>query len=86
MDWRTKLLDPTPVARRDYQSLATPVYRGSTVVFDAQASVNDGWQQARNGYSYGLYGTPTALELAARIAGIEGAHESFIVPGHRSWV
>ena len=81
MDWRTKLLDPTPVARRDYQSLATPVYRGSTVVFDAQASVNDGWQQARNGYSYGLYGTPTALELAARIAGIEGAHESFIVPG-----
>ena len=81
MDWRTKLLDPTPVARRDYQSLATPVYRGSTVVFDAQATVNDGWQQARNGYSYGLYGTPTALELAARIAGIEGAHESFIVPG-----
>jgi cystathionine beta-lyase len=81
MNWRTKLLDPTPQARRDYNSLATPVYRGSTVVFDDQASVSDDWQQAENGYTYGLYGTPTALELASRIAGIEGAHETFIVPG-----
>ena len=81
MNWRTKLLDPTPQARRDYNSLATPVYRGSTVVFDAQASVSDDWKQAENGYTYGLYGTPTALELASRIAGIEGAHETFIVPG-----
>ena len=33
-----------------------------------------------NGYSYGLYGTPTSLELAAGIASIEGA-KTFIVPG-----
>jgi len=81
MNWRTKLLDPAPQARRDYTSLATPVYRGSTVVFDDQAAVSDDWQQAENGYTYGLYGTPTALELASRIAGIEGAKETFIVPG-----
>ena len=81
MDWRTKLLNPTPQARQDYQSLATPVYRGSTVVFDDQAAVTDDWRQAKNGYSYGLYGTPTALELASRIAGLEGATETFIVPG-----
>jgi cystathionine beta-lyase len=81
MDWRTKLLDPTPHARRDYASLATPVYRGSTVLFDDQKAVTDDWRQADNGYSYGLYGTPTALELAARIAGIEDARETFIVPG-----
>ena len=81
MDWRTKLLDPTPRARRDYASLATPVYRGSTVLFDEQAAVTDDWRQAENGYSYGLYGTPTALELAARLADIEGARETFIVPG-----
>ena len=81
MDWRTKLLDPKPRARQDYQSLATPVYRGSTVVFDEQATVTDDWRQADNGYSYGLYGTPTALELASRIAEIEGARETFIVPG-----
>ncbi len=81
MDWRTRLLDPAARSRRDYQSLATPVYRGSTVVFDSQAQVSDDWQQAENGYSYGLYGTPTALELAARIAELEGARHSFIVPG-----
>lgn len=81
MDWRTKLLDPTPRARQDYQSLATPVYRGSTVVFHDQNAVTDDWRQSQNGYSYGLYGTPTSLELAARIADVEGAEETFIVPG-----
>ena len=81
MDWRTKLLDPNPRARRDYKSLVTPVYRGSTVLFDDQSSVKDSWDQAEVGYSYGLYGTPTALELAARIAEIEGAHRTLIVPG-----
>ncbi|MDG1319849.1 MAG: cystathionine beta-lyase [Paracoccaceae bacterium] len=81
MDWRTKLLDPTPKARQDYRSLATPVYRGSTVLFDDQAVVTDDWRQSEYGYSYGLYGTPTTLELAARIAELEGASETFIVPG-----
>ena len=81
MDWRTKLLSPAPHARRDYKSLATPVYRGSTVVFENQADVSDDWKQAENGYSYGLYGTPTTLELAARIADLENARHTFIVPG-----
>jgi cystathionine beta-lyase len=81
MDWRTKLLDPKPRACRDYASLATPVYRGSTVVFKDQSSVKDSWDQAESGYSYGLYGTPTALELAARISEIESAHRTLIVPG-----
>ncbi len=81
MDWRTKLLNPEPQARLDFRSLATPVYRGSTVVFDNQASVKDDWQQAEKGYSYGLYGTPTTLELASRIADLEGARHTFIVPG-----
>ena len=81
MDWRTKLLNPSPKARQDYRSLATPVYRGSTVLFNEQSVVTDDWRQAEHGYSYGLYGTPTTLELAARIAELEGASETFIVPG-----
>ena len=84
MDWRTRLLDPTPQARNDFNALTTPVYRGSTVVFDSQEKVSDDWQQVENGYSYGLYGTPTTLELAARIASVEGAHRTFIVPGGQS--
>ena len=81
MDWRTKLLNPTPLARPGYKSLATPTYRGSTVVFEKQSDVTDDWQQSENGYSYGLYGTPTSLELAARLAALEGAQHTFIVPG-----
>jgi cystathionine beta-lyase len=81
MDWRTKLVNPSPKARQDYRSLATPVYRGSTVLFDDQSVVTDDWRQVDYGYSYGLYGTPTTLELAARLAELEGASETFIVPG-----
>ena len=81
MNWRSKLLIPAPRARLDFSSLTTPVYRGSTVLFDDQMAVRDDWQQAKNGYSYGLYGTPTALELAHRIADLEGARETLIVPG-----
>ena len=45
--------------------------------------MSDDWQQAENGYSYGLYGTPAVLELAARIADLENARHTFIVPGDR---
>ena len=81
MDWRTKLLSPQSLARTDFRSLATPVYRGSTVVFDSQETVKDHWEHAKAGYSYGLYGTPTTLELSARISEMEGSKHTFIVPG-----
>ncbi|MDM0041759.1 cystathionine beta-lyase [Variovorax sp. J22G21] len=79
--WQTKLVQPTVHAPGDFKSLATPVHRGSTVLFDRQADVIDDWRQTEHGYSYGLYGTPTVLELGARIAEMEGAFHTFIVPG-----
>ena len=81
MNWRTKLLNYEPRVRRDFNSLVTPIYRGSTVVFPNQQSVSDQWEHSTKGYSYGLYGTPTTLELAARIADLENAYHTFIVPG-----
>jgi cysteine-S-conjugate beta-lyase len=81
MHWRSKLIHPSAHAPANFRSLAMPTYRGSTVVFDRQADVSDDWRQTERGYSYGLYGTPTVLELGARIAEIEGAHHSFVVPG-----
>jgi cysteine-S-conjugate beta-lyase len=79
--WRSKLAQPTAHAPAGFKSLATPVYRGSTVLFERQADVVDDWRQTEHGYSYGLYGTPTVLELAGRIAELEGALHTFIVPG-----
>jgi cystathionine beta-lyase len=81
MHWRSKLIHPGAHAPGGFRSLAMPTYRGSTVVFDSQAAVSDDWRQTKTGYTYGLYGTPTVLELGARIAEIEGAHHSFVVPG-----
>lgn len=81
MHWRTRLVQPQSLAPADFKSLTVPTYRASTVVFDRQEDVRDGWRQDEHGYTYGVYGTPTALELAARIAQLEGAHHTFMVPG-----
>ncbi|HEY4968841.1 MAG TPA: cystathionine beta-lyase [Steroidobacteraceae bacterium] len=80
MHWRSRLIHPGAHAPAGFRSLATPTYRGSTVLFERQADVADDWQQ-KHGYTYGLYGTPTVLELGARIAELEAAHHSFVVPG-----
>jgi len=81
MHWRSKLIHPKAHALVGFHSLVVPTYRASTVLFDSQADVSDDWRQAEKGYTYGLYGTPTVLELGARIAELEGAHYSFVVPG-----
>ncbi|HAS64277.1 MAG TPA: cystathionine beta-lyase [Vibrio sp.] len=81
MHWHSRLVQPQTLAAPGFESLATPTYRGSTVLFKKQADVVDDWNQAESGYSYGLYGTPTALELSGRIAQLEGAQHSFVVPG-----
>ncbi len=49
------------------------------MVFERLADVRDDWRSGR--YTYGLYGTPTVLELGLRIADLEGARHSFVVPG-----
>ncbi len=81
MHWRSRLLHTATHTSTDFRSLAAPVYRGSTVLFDKAVEVIDDWRQARHGYTYGLYGSPTVVELGARVAEIERAHHSFIVPG-----
>lgn len=81
MDWRTKLQHVSTNTSADFRSLTTPVYRGSTVLFAKAADATVDWRQFESGYTYGLYGTPTVLELGARIAELENANHSFMVPG-----
>ena len=64
-----------------YRSLASPVFRGSTTLFTDAASVNDSWDQYEVGYTYGLYGTPTTLELAGKICELENGYRTIITPG-----
>jgi len=79
--WKTKLIHPDARAPEGFQSLATPTYRGSTVLFPNAAAVQDTWDQHAVGYTYGLYGTPTTLELAARVCELENGYRTFITPG-----
>jgi cystathionine beta-lyase len=79
--WKTKLIHTNSTIPQGYKSLSIPVYRGSTTVFHSAAAVRDTWDQHRVGYTYGLYGTPTMLELAARVGELEGAKHTIITPG-----
>ena len=79
--WRTRLIHPEAGAPAGFQSLAFPTYRGSTTLFPSARSVSDHWDQHAHGYTYGLYGTPTTLELAGRIADLEGGAHTILVSG-----
>jgi cysteine-S-conjugate beta-lyase len=82
--WQTRLIHPEENVPSGYRSLAVPVYRGSTTVFPRASAVTDRWDQERAGYTYGLYGTPTVLALASRIAELESGRHTIIVPGGQS--
>lgn len=79
--WKTKLIHSDAQVPSGYKSLTTPVYRGSTTVFPSVAAVRDTWDQRRAGYTYGLYGTPTTMELAARICELESGEATILTPG-----
>src|ERR1035437_1200374 len=80
-DWTTKLIHSEVRVPEGFRSLATPVYRGSTTLFSDAADVDDSWDEYEVGYTYGLYGTPTTLELAGRICEMEGGYRTLITPG-----
>jgi len=84
MNWRTKLIHSERKVPEGFRSLATPVFRGSTTLFRRASAIVDTWNHDEVPYSYGSYGTPTTLELAARIAELEGGYRSFVTPGGQS--
>jgi cysteine-S-conjugate beta-lyase len=78
--WTTRLIHSDARAAGGFSSLSIPVYRGSTVVFPSAEAAHDDWREAA-GYTYGLFGTPTTRELAARIAQLEDGRWTFLTPG-----
>jgi cystathionine beta-lyase len=81
MALKTKLVHSDAKPPEGFESLCTPVYRGSTVLFPNVGAANEQWDQYEAGYTYGLYGTPTALELATRICELENGHRTILAPG-----
>ncbi|MCC7241999.1 MAG: cystathionine beta-lyase [Acidobacteria bacterium] len=80
LHWRTRLIAANLHPPSGFHALAPAVHRGSTVVFDRLAEAVDDWQQ-KDRYTYGLYGTPTTLELGLRIAALDQSYHCFVAPG-----
>ena len=80
-NWKTKLIHSEAKIPEGFRALSAGVHRASTVLFPDAASVKDAWDQYEAGYTYGLYGTPTTLELAGRICELEHGFRTLITPG-----
>jgi cystathionine beta-lyase len=57
-----------------------PVHKASTVVFKDVAALRSRDWKRRDGYTYGLHGTPTTFALEARIATLEGGTHCLLLP------
>jgi cystathionine beta-lyase len=56
------------------------VYKASTVIFPDVASMRARDWRNKQGYTYGLHGTPTTFLLEERIAALEGGRQCLLVP------
>ncbi len=80
-NWKTKLIHSDVRVPEGYESLVVPVMRGSTLLFPNAAAVKDSFDPYGSGYAYGLYGSPTVLELACRVCELEKGYRTLITPG-----
>ena len=63
-----------------FNALNLPVHRASTLVFDSTDTFLSRKSQLFDGFSYGLYGTPTTKALEEQIALIEGGTRALLLP------
>ena len=56
------------------------VFKASTVIFPNVAAMRARDWKNKNGYTYGLHGTPTTFLLEERIASLEGGKHCILVP------
>ncbi len=56
------------------------IFKASTVMFPSVAALRSRDWRRRDGYTYGLHGTPTTFLLEERIARLEGGRHAVLVP------
>lgn len=67
-------------AGAEFEALTVPVVRASTVVFPSAAAFEGRYADFYDGYTYGLYGTPTTKALETEVAALAGAGHALLVP------
>ncbi|TGQ54099.1 cystathionine beta-lyase [Mesorhizobium sp. M1C.F.Ca.ET.193.01.1.1] len=73
-------IHPPKRSEEPFQAVAMPVERASTVVFDDLESFERRVERLYDGFTYGLYGTPTSRQLEDHIAAVEGGSRALVVP------
>src|SRR3954462_3160979 len=56
------------------------VFKASTIIFPNVAALRARDWKNKDGYTYGLHGTPTTFLLEERIATLEGGRQCVLVP------
>jgi cystathionine beta-lyase len=68
------------VSTEGFAPLGVGVHRASTIVFKDAAAYASRLDRGYQGYSYGLYGTPTTRTLEAKLSSLEGGAWTFLTP------
>ena len=63
-----------------FDPLGVGVHRASTIAFKDAAAYASRGERGHQGYSYGLYGTPTTRTLEAKLTAVEGGAWTFLAP------
>jgi cysteine-S-conjugate beta-lyase len=72
-----------PTARASdvgFGSLTVPVHRASTITFPTVEAYRNRRSEVYDGYSYGLYGTPTSRTLELQLSQLEHAERTIVLP------
>lgn len=73
------VLNPV-VSSEGFDPLGVAIHRGSTIVFKDAAAYAARGERGHQGYSYGLYGTPTTRTLEAKLTALEEGAWTFLAP------
>jgi cysteine-S-conjugate beta-lyase len=76
----TDLIHHPYVPPAGFASPQPGVFKASTVIFPSVAALRSRDWKHKDGYTYGLHGTPTTFMLEERIAALEGGKQCVLMP------
>jgi cystathionine beta-lyase len=80
----TDHIHQTERSNAPFRSLSVGIERASTVVFDDLDAFEQRSSRLYDGFSYGLYGTPTSRALEDHLASLEGGTRAIVTPSGQS--
>ncbi|MEC5160325.1 MULTISPECIES: cystathionine beta-lyase [unclassified Janthinobacterium] len=77
---QTALVHTDYKAPEGFAAFPAAIHHASTILFKDVAAMRSGDWKEKNGYTYGLHGTPTTFTLEARLAEIEDGKYCLLAP------